>query len=191
MSSCLNIIQTLPIDQHPELGWFATWTFQARHTGWNQARQNLNLLHRVKRNYNIGRLPNQFQDGDLIWSFAGPILRVLQRNVLLSSTITGRVWSHRIDRFVTPMSVKLVHPMSGVFGSNIIIKAMLGVSCWCSWCSSRCWWWRGPKELITLWFFSLGFTLSLLNFLTMWLASKSLSEVLWLLLQNNGKTFVL
>lgn len=81
---------------------------------WKQARQNLNLSQeKVRRKYNRGRLPNPFKDGDLVFCRTHPQSSAAEKR---AAKLCYR-WSgpHRIASFLTPVSVRLVHPTSGEF----------------------------------------------------------------------------
>lgn len=83
---------------------------------WQAARRNLiRARELVGRKYNKGRKPNPFQVGDLVFCKAHPASSAVdKRAAKLSYRWTG---PHRIVRFLTPVTARLVDPQTGkIFG---------------------------------------------------------------------------
>lgn len=79
---------------------------------WENARQNLlRSWERVRQRYNKGRLPNPFRVGDLVYCRAHPQSSAAEK---VAAKLCYR-WTgpHRIECFLSPVTVSLVHPESG------------------------------------------------------------------------------
>lgn len=81
---------------------------------WLEVRRNLNLSHeKVRRNYNKGRLPNPFKEGELVFYQTHPQSSAIDKR---AAKLCYR-WSgpHRISLFLGPVTAKLVDPQTGEF----------------------------------------------------------------------------
>jgi hypothetical protein len=81
---------------------------------WNMVRQNLvNNRANVERRYNLRQSPNPFKVGELVYYKNHPISHVGKREAAkLMPQYRG---PFRIEAFLTPITVKLVHPPNRQF----------------------------------------------------------------------------
>jgi hypothetical protein len=80
---------------------------RALRSKWQAVRKQLQSTNEVARNYNAGRVPCKFKIGDAVWLKAHHVSK-LSRG--FSSNLTFR-WKGPfvIDKFLTPVTVRLVH----------------------------------------------------------------------------------
>jgi hypothetical protein len=83
---------------------------------WSDVKRNLTLSQNlVAQRYNQGRVPQPFQVGDMVYYKNHPISRAGRH---LAAKLMPRYKStFRVDVFLTPVTVHLVHPVSGRFVS--------------------------------------------------------------------------
>jgi len=81
---------------------------------WAMVKQNLvNSRNSMERRYNQNRQPNPFKVGDLVYYKNHPISHA---GKLVAAKLMPRYKGpFKIDSFLTPVTVRLVHPVSGMF----------------------------------------------------------------------------
>jgi len=67
----------------------------------------------MERRYNQNRQPNPFKVGDLVYYKNHPISHVGKR--VAAKLMPRYKGPFKIDSFLTPVTVRLVHPVSGIF----------------------------------------------------------------------------
>jgi len=81
---------------------------------WAMMKQNLaNSRNNIERRYNRNRQPNPFTVGDLVCYKNHPICHAGKR--VAAKLMLRYKGPLKIDSFLTPVTVRLVHPVSGIF----------------------------------------------------------------------------